>query len=229
MHCWMQETCKVYQTGNHDCDFSPNHCVKWIKMDALYKASLLPETARRKASIRVDSDGTDRDTFCRLLEQSADIERFVAEGRNLFLHSRICGNGKTLWAVRFLQSYFDAVWHKVSLDCHALFVNIPSFFLQLKASLGGENNSAQHILTNIEKADLVVFDEVATKSITTFEQEHLLSIISRRLDLRKSCIYTSNLFGSELRSLIGDRLYSRIVSTSTCYEFKGQDKRFLQV
>ena len=228
MSCWMQQTCRVYQQGDRTCDQSTASCIKWIMMDALYKASLLPESARRRASITYDKDGTDKELFKSLSERTRHIEEYVADGVNAFFYSRVCGNGKTLWAIRFIQSYLEAVWHKSSLECKALFVGIPSFFLQLKASLSGGENNAQYILDNVEKADLVVFDEVATKSITAFEQEHLLSMVNRRLDLHKSSIYTSNMSGLELRKLIGDRLYSRITTASELFEFKGQDKRFLR-
>ena len=48
-----------------------------------------------------------------------------------------------------------------------------------------------------------------------------------RIDMNKSNIYTSNMRPDELKELIGDRLYSRIVKLSTEIEFKGQDKRGL--
>ena len=76
-------------------------------------------------------------------------------------------------------------------------------------------------------ADLVVFDEVGTKSLTSFEHEHILSIINARLDLGKSNIYTSNLTDDELLNKMGDRLYSRVVNNSQNVVFVGQDKRGL--
>ena len=46
-----------------------------------------------------------------------------------------------------------------------------------------------------------------------------------RINTGKSNIYTSNVDGDALRSLLGDRLYSRIISYSDDIEFQGKDLR----
>jgi DNA replication protein DnaC len=68
---------------------------------------------------------------------------------------------------------------------------------------------------------LVVWDDIAIKTATTYEMENLLSIIDYRLNSGKSNIYTSNLFGSELSQRLGERLYSRIINLSEIIEFSG--------
>ena len=81
---------------------------------------------------------------------------------------------------------------------------------------------------NILDADLVVFDEIGAKVATSFETEHLLSIVNARVDAKKSNIYTSNLGPEELRKAVGDRMYSRIINTSTEIMFRGTDKRSIR-
>ena len=84
------------------------------------------------------------------------------------------------------------------------------------------------IKDNILDADLVVFDEIGAKVATSFETEHLLSIVNARVDAKKSNIYTSNLGPEELRKAVGDRMYSRIINTSTEIMFRGTDKRSIR-
>ena len=111
------------------------------------------------------------------------------------------------------------------MECKALFINVPKFLLSLKDNISNKNEYIEHIKNNVLEADLVVWDEVGTKGLTQFEHENLLSLINTRIDMGKSNIYTSNVDGDTLRSLLGDRLYSRIISYSDDIEFQGKDLR----
>lgn len=73
-------------------------------------------------------------------------------------------------------------------------------------------------------ADLVVWDDIATKTMTEFETENLLSIINTRIDNGKSNIFTSNISPSYLSDYIGERLASRVLY-STQFSFFGKDMR----
>jgi DNA replication protein DnaC len=205
------------------------YCPKLFKVDYLYNDALLSLKQRTHTPLRIDEDGTDREQFSRLKHIEDDIEHFVEDGCNLYLHSQGCGNGKTEWSIRLLQSYVGRVWHKSDLACKVLFVHVPRYLVELKNSFTERSDYVDHIKSNILKADLVVFDEIATKAGTQFELEILLSLINTRIDMGKSNIYTSNVSGDDLREKIGDRLYSRIVNMSTDIELFGKDKRGLSV
>ena len=157
-----------------------------------------------------------------------DIIKFVEDGRNLYIHSSTCGNGKTAWSIRMLQSYINKIWYKSDLTCRVLFINVPRFILALKDSMNMSSDYIDHIKRHIFDADIVVFDEVGTKSLTTWEHEQILNLVNTRIDLNKTNIYTSNLTGMELREKVGDRLYSRIINLSTDVELFGKDKRGIQ-
>ena len=222
--CWIKDNCKKYKNG--EC-VENNYCVKLFKLDNLYTQSLLSANQRLHINLYLDSDNSDKDQFVILSNISENIVDFVSSGKNLYIHSSITGNGKTAWAIRMMQSYFNNIWHSSGLECRALFINVPKFFLKLKDSISHENEYINHIKENVEKADLVVWDEIGTKLATVYEQENLLSIINNRIDDGKANIYTSNLSPDELRDKIGDRLYSRIINCSVDVELRGQDKRFL--
>ena len=73
-----------------------------------------------------------------------------------------------------------------------------------------------------------MFDEISYKPATSFELETLLNIINTRIDMGKANIFTSNDSPEEFRNKLGDRLYSRVINTSTLIQFVGSDKRNLR-
>lgn len=221
--CYLSERCKKYKSEK--CSMNGDFCIKLFKLNYLYDESLLSTSQRKFTPLRIDADGTDKDAFIKLKWIEDNIEKFVSGGENLYLHSHICGNGKTEWSVRMIQSYFNSVWYKCELGCKALFINVPRFLLALKDNISSKNSYVEHIKENILNADIVVWDEVGIKDVTTFEHENLLNMINTRIDYGKSNVYTSNLSPDELRNCLGERLYSRIVNLSTDIELFGSDKR----
>lgn len=218
-NCWLQEQC------NHkDCD---NFCIRLFKLNYLYEQAFVPLHQRKHINFVLDNKGTDKEAFLKLKYISEHIESYVVDGNNLYIHSVNTGNSKTSWALRMLQCYFNSIWHKSDLKCKALFIHVPTFLLSLKDNLNVKSEYIEHIKQNVLDCDLVIWDEIGTKTSTPFEAENLLSIIDTRLNNKKSNIYTSNLNGNELQEKIGDRLYSRIVNLSEDIELFGFDKRGL--
>ena len=220
----MAETCWLYDKCNHrDCN--KDFCLRKYKLDYLYSNSLLSNTQRKPFTLFVDQDGTDLAEFQQLAEIQKNIEEFVATGKNLYLHSSNCGVGKTSWAIKLMQAYFDKIWAKTPLMCRALFVNVPRFLLAIKDSISNKNEYADFIRENIMNADLVVWDDISAKMGSDYEINYLLSLIDGRIALGKSNIYTSNANRQEIYASLGNRLASRICQFSTDIEFHGADKR----
>lgn len=217
--CWVRERCKKASSCNSD------FCIKLFKLTELCNQAMLTEDQRIKKKLWLDGNGADRDAFVFLKSVEDNVETFVNKGDNLYIYSYITGNGKTAWALRILNSYLEKIWYKCDISCKALFINVPRFLISLKDNIGSYNEYYNKVKDNILTSDLVVFDEIGTKVATAFESEHLLSIINARIDAKKSNIYTSNLGPEELRKSVGDRMYSRIINTSTEIMFRGSDKR----
>lgn len=97
--------------------------------------------------------------------------------------------------------------------------------MSLKDNLSEKNEYIEHIKENILNADIVIWDDIGTKVITSFESENLLSMIDARISGNKSNFFTSNLNEDELHEALGDRLYSRIVNSGLTFKFIGSDKR----
>lgn len=224
--CYLRETCwKFNNKQEAECRTQNVFCPRFFRMNYLYEESLMSMKQRQHVSLRIDEDGTDLEAFNKLKNIEEHIDQFVAGGNNLYLHSTTCGNGKTAWALRMLQSYIGKIWYKSDLKCKVLFINVPRYILALKDSISASNDYIDHIKKYIFDADLVVFDEVGTKALTTWEHEQILNLVNTRIDMNKSNIYTSNLTGIELREKVGDRLYSRIMNLSIDIELFGSDKR----
>lgn len=218
MDCIYRNKC-----NGRDCD--KEFCQKQYRLDTLFRNSLLTDRQKQPLTLRVDADGTDRQEFMQLAEIEKQIEGFVADGYNLYLHSSGCGNGKTSWAIRLLATYFSKIWHKSTFGCQGLFISVPRYLLALKENISGHSEYADFINKNVKEADIVVWDDIAAKIGSEFELNHLLSIINYRIDAGKSNIFTTNLGPKELITALGERLASRVSNKSINIELRGSDKR----
>ena len=225
--CNYTNNCKKYKEGN--CPIINKNieqfCLKWFKIDELQNEALLTERQKQPIKMLLDKKKTDKAAFDRLKEIEKNIEKFVNQGGNLYIYSHVTGNGKSHWALKLLKSYFETIWYKTGLKCRGLFINVPKYFISLKDSFNNYSEYINHVKKNVLIADLVVWDDIATKGFTEFEMESLLNIINNRVDAGKANIYTSNLAGEELKQAMGDRLYSRVANMSEMVIFKSTDKR----
>lgn len=225
--CNYTNNCKKYREGicpiiNPDID---QFCIKWFKIDELQNEALLTEKQKIPIKFKLDKDKTDKKAFDRLKEIRENIADFVNQGKNLYIYSHYTGNSKTYWSISLLRAYFESIWYKTGIKCRGLFINVPKYFISLKDSFNNYSEYIDHIKKNVLTADLVVWDDIATKGFTEFEMESLLNIINNRVDAGKANIYTSNLAGEELKQALGDRLYSRVANMSEMIIFKSTDKR----
>jgi DNA replication protein DnaC len=196
-------------------------------MNYLYDAALITKVQRKHISLVVDKDGTDVKEFKILASYAADIESIVASGKNIYIHSPYCGNGKTSWALRMVEAYFNKIWSSSELQCRALFISVPQFLIALKSNITDKSDYVQYIKDNVAAADIVIWDDIATKDSTAFEAENLLALIDNRINNGKTNIFTSNLTDDEVHKALGDRLASRICNLSYNIELHGSDKRGL--
>lgn len=221
----MKSVCTKYLTDeNCKCKFEDCFCKKMFKMEYLFNEALLTDRQKQHVNIILDNDA-DRPAFNTLSRWSENVDKYVKNGYNLYIHSNTCGNGKTLWSIRLIQKFFDKIWKTTDLRCRALFINVPRYLLSVKDNISNKNQYAESINKNIYSADLVVWDDIGTKAITQYESEILLNIIDTRINEGKSNIFTSNMNEAALYELLGNRLASRIVGLSDDVEFFGPDKR----
>lgn len=220
-NCYLASTCKLSECKYIDKD---DTCLRFFKIDYLLNKSLITDKYKQDIKLILDSDGTDKEKFEQLSLLQKNIKHFVDDGDNLYICSGTPGNGKTSWAIKLLKSYIYKIWPESKLECKALFINVPKFLLGIKSNISNKSEYIEYINENILSADLVIWDDIATKSTTEFEHEHLLSLLDNRLISGKANIFTSNILPDNLHLLVGDRLASRI-KQSNIIEFNGKDKR----
>ena len=218
--CWLGNNC-----NGIDCD---KFCLRYFKLNYLYDNALISEIQRKHLKLLLDSNMQDKNAFLSLKQIEDNILNFVTDGGNLYIHSRIAGNGKTSWSLRLVQTYFNKIWPSCSLACKALFINVPRYLLALKDNISVKSDYISHIKENILNTDLVIWDDIGTKCATTYEHEALYSAINARMDIGKANIFTSNLNDIELHEALGDRLASRVANKSINIELYGSDKRGLK-
>lgn len=220
--CWMKDTCKKQNKTCIECN---EFCMKLFKINELYKKSGLTNEQKKPINLYLDKTKSDKNAFTKLSEIKSNISNFIKDGNNLFIWSRNCGNGKSSWCVKLLQSYIDEIWAVSDITCRVLFIHVPRFLISLKNNLSNSDEYAEFIKENVLQADVVVWDELATKTATPFEIENLLTFINTRLSVGKSNFYTSNVEPKEISEVMGDRLYSRVINTATVIELKAPDMR----
>lgn len=167
--------------------------------------------------------GVDLKQYSKLADIKADIVDFVEAGNNLFICSKNTGNGKTSWALKLLLKYFDQIWAGNGFRVRGLFVNVPTLLLQLKNFSNPLSEEYKKWLMNV---DVVVWDEIASTSISNYDYGNLLMFLDHRIFSDKANIFTSNATSKdELEKNVGAKLASRIWNTSTIIEFNGKDRR----
>lgn len=167
--------------------------------------------------------GIDLKKFQRLGDIKNDIVNFVESGNNLYICSSNTGNGKTSWALKLLLKYFDQIWAGNGFRVRGMFVNVPTLLLQLK---NFNNPLSEEYKHNLMEADLIVWDELASTSISNYDYGNLLMFLDYRIFSDKANIFTSNAVSKEeLEKNVGAKLASRIWNCSEVIEFKGKDRR----
>ena len=217
--CWLKDNCKQLHCEDE------NGCLILYKLNYLYDQAGVSIKQRKYIPLRIDDDGTDLEEFKQLKDIQDNILDFVQSGKQLYIHSSICGNGKTAWSLRLLQTYFKKIWLRTEMKCRALFINVPNLLISLKENISSKSEYIKHIKDNMYEADIIIWDDVGTKGATNFEHENLFSFIDQRINLGKANIFTSNLTDEELHDALGDRLASRICNLGYNIELHGGDKR----
>ena len=230
MECIYKSSCK-----KKDCDIwqdiTNNFCMRYFKIDKILDNALLSPKQRKDIKLVLDSDKSDYNSYATLNKFKESIMNNIEDNVNLYIYSEITGNGKTSWAIKLLTEYVKKNWINNQINSRpVLFINVPQYLLELKLNIRSQSEYVQIVQDNFLKADLIVWDDIGTKTASDFELEYLLSMIDNRQRLeRKVDIYTSNIIPTELQKYVGDRLASRILNTSQLIEFKGQDKRGLNI
>lgn len=189
------------------------------------------------------SSSADAESFLRLQHVKEDIDHFVRTGENLFLFSNGTGNGKTSWACNIGKEYIVKYAYNYADPIPVMYVSVTEFITMIKDGFSDPVIRAQalELGEKIKRANLVIWDDLATKMFSEYDMNLIYVYINHRVENMKSNIYTSNVSGvpkrtisqngavletpSDLELMIGARLYDRIYGYSSVIEVKGPSYR----
>ena len=157
---------------------------------------------------RHDSSALDKQAYITL--KNIDIQEFVVNGRSLVIESPNTGNGKSSWAKRLLLKYMAK---KVGRINTGYFLNLPIALAEVKEAI--QSKEELPYLRIFSTVRLLVIDEVGANKLTDYEEKWLLRMLEERTKRPGlATIYTAN-SASNMKELLGRRLYSRIWTASS--------------
>ena len=216
--CWYTSACGKYETP--ECNAS---CIRYMEMDYLMQNSGIPRN--RQYAVLLTPSKKDVQAFIILKEIKDDILNFVKNGESIYIYSDNFGNGKTTWAIKLLQKYFDDIWAGNGFRCRGIFIHVPTFLTKIKEGISRKDEEFETLKSRLMEVDLVIWDDIAATKLGDFDHTNLLTYIDQRKLNQLSNIYTGNLHQDELRDALGNRLASRVWNDSTLIRFIGADRR----
>ena len=183
--------------------------------DSYFKNALIPK--RYEPDIPLTPSTKDEKTFIELNEIRNNIKSFVDGGKNLLICSNNSGNGKTTFATKLLKSYIESVSDRsFPNDTPGLFVNVNSFLNEKKLAINDPslNEKIKRMEKAIISAKLVVFDDIADKTLSEYDMNTMYYWLDYRTSNLKSCIFTTNQLPEQLKKTLNGKVYSRVVNYS---------------
>ena len=226
--CLIYSNCKVKDTAQ--CDIN---CSKYVQLKFQYSVSNIPKKYIKEHTLSLSAKNImDENSYRKLNEYKKNIYKNVAISKGAFIWGHNKGNGKTSWAIKIMKEYFRQLHNFMGAyeKPYGLYVNVPTFFKQMRDSFNSENTKEIRTLEkNLIETELLVFDDIGTEAPTTWVKESLYIIINQREMEQKTTIFTSNLSLEDLESedLLGTRIVDRIYSLclDNIIELKGPSWR----
>lgn len=215
--CWYRSTC------NRLIEKGCSNCIRYLEMKYLMDSAQIPKG--KQFNHKLSPSPKDVQNFKFLTEIKKDMLNFVANGENLYIYSDKFGNGKTTWAIKLMQNYFNLIWLGNGLKQRGIFIHVPSFLTKFKEVINKKDEEFEEMKKQLLEVDLVIWDDIAAGKLTDFDHTNLLTYIDQRKLNGKSNIYTGNLNEQELVEALGNRLKSRVWNDSTVVELYGNDRR----
>lgn len=216
--CWYTSVCGKY--GSPECNAG---CIRYMEMDFLMQNSGIPRN--KQYSVLLTPSKEDVQAFVTLKEIKDDIITFVENGESVYIYSHNFGNGKTTWAIKLMQKYFDKVWAGNGFRCRGIFIHVPTFLTKIKEGISRKDEDFETLKSRLMTVDLVIWDDIAATKLGDFDHANLLTYIDQRKLNQLSNIYTGNLDRDELQEALGNRLASRVWNDSIRVKFVGADRR----
>ena len=116
------------------CDYETScrpGCMRYDITQYMLKQSNIPKS--KWGVNKLSPDDCDVEAFIKLADIKDNIVDFVEGGKNLYLYSSTCGNGKTTWSIKLMLQYFNETWDYTGYNARGIFINVPTFLYNCKA------------------------------------------------------------------------------------------------
>lgn len=147
------------------------------------------------------------------------VSHYLHDGKGNALIMGNAGRGKSHLAMA-VASKLNADWKANSLPKSILFINLPALFIKIQNSFNRKDGmTSNEWLELLKKVDYLILDDLGRSDNAQWKQDFLYSL----LDEREATIITTNLVGSEMKSLFETGLVSRITKGGRDLYFKYPD------
>ena len=172
MNCWYAKNC------NNLKDNCESNCIRYNEVKYLMESAKIPKGNQFKNEL-IPSP-IDIDNFKFLAEIKKDILNFIKNGENLYIFSSTFGNGKTTWAIKIMQSYFNQIWAGNGFTQRGLFIHVPSFLTKFKEVINKKDEEFEDLKKQLLEVDLVIWDDIAAGKLSDYDHTNLLTYIDQR-------------------------------------------------
>lgn len=181
-----------------------------------YRRKGLTDEQYRACTFAAD-DGADAKTgqFCRAYADN--WEWALQNNAGLMLWGDV-GGGKTFYAACIANALIDK-------GIPATMTTIPRLVSAMSKDFGAERGD---VLAMVEKAPLLVLDDVGTERDTEYSNEQVYEIINTRYKAKKPLIVTTNLTMAAIKNaedVTKRRIYDRIIEMCTPCKVSGSGRR----
>lgn len=206
------------------------HCFKKAAVELLYTQSNLKRILQTENFSTLSMDYYSRNFIDPRTKRSAYekmemavktchqfVEHFSSAYENLFITGSP-GVGKTFLSNCIAKELIDH-------SCSVIYFTAAEFFELCKKHAFYHDAEAEQVNQYFTDCDLLIIDDLGTELANTFTNSQLFVYLNKRILQKKSTLISTNLSLDELKSLYGERIFSRISSFYTMIHMIGDDIR----
>ena len=216
LDCPYRNQCK-YFTEDGKCS---KMCVKFHRINKLLTDSMIPTNYIQPYKLIPAKEDYEMYEILNLIKQN--IKTNVEEGRNFLITGEKKFNGKTSWGIKILKTYFHQIMNENGNSIRGLYIDILEYFIDLKGSFDEMiNNDEVFTQKQLTEIDLIVWDNLDTRTLSDFERNTLIYIIKKRISNGKANIFITNNVNRNLMNRVGEILKLYIQDSSEVLNLVG--------
>lgn len=148
------------------------------------------------------------------------INNFENERRNIYIFGDV-GRGKTFLINSIAKELLDRNYSVIYLTATKLF----RFMNDYLYAFSERKEVLQDKYDMIFSCDLLIIDDLGAEAGRDSDKSNLFDIVNERINAGKPIIFSSNYNEDGLKEIYEERVFSRIIGSSTIYEIFGEDLR----